>query len=187
MTLEHFLSISVPLVPSLQSGMFTGTTARLRPKEITPGNAWRRARPRVSAPEMSTIVRAGEDRLDGTCRGTHAWRKWRGAGACQETAGLPVSPSSGPWVASWGGGHTPHSSPPCHTPLILASSESRSKLTFCTLHYAPPRVPRGRAPPLPRADNLIGQLIFARPHPSRPRVFVRPVAGRGRPPGRAVC
>lgn len=38
--------------PSLQDG----------PKEIAPGNAWRRSRPRVSAPEMSTIVLAGKAR-----------------------------------------------------------------------------------------------------------------------------
>ena len=89
-----------------------------------------------------------------------------------------------------GWGHTPHCSPPRGPSLIVASSESRSKLTFCTLHYASPRVPRGRGPaPAPRRllDWAINLRAPRPPPPARPRAFVRLHAGRGRPPGRPVC
>lgn len=148
---------------------------RLRPKEITPENAWLRARPRVSAPEMSTIVRAGEE-WRGTWTGP-AGELGGGKLGVQvrlETSvpsgvwGCPVSPHPHPRIASWGRGHTPYSSPPRRLPLIVASSESRSKLTFCTLHYAPPRVPRGRGPaPAPRRQ-LDWAINLRAPHTPRP-------------------
>lgn len=73
-------------------------------------------------------------------------------------------------------------------PLIAASCASRSKLTFCTLHYAPARIPRGRRPAPAHADNLIGQLIFVAhgPPPAPTGLGLCAVsAGRrpGRPPG----
>lgn len=73
-------------------------------------------------------------------------------------------------------------------PLIAASCASRSKLTFCTLHYAPARIPRGRRPAPAHADNLIGQLIFVAhgPPPAPTGLGLCAVSagrGPGRPPG----
>lgn len=196
MTLEHFLSISVPRAPPPQHGMLSSLALPLqvvRPK-ITPGSAWRGARHRASAPEMSTIVRAGEGTGRGL-RGTHGRRKWGVESTSGDLrsppalGGVPGPPSPArPRIACWGGGHTPHSSPPRRPPLIVASSESRSKLTFCTLHYAPPRVPRGRGPaPAPRRQLDWAINLRAPRPPARPRAFVRLHGGRGRPPGRPVC
>lgn len=74
-------------------------------------------------------------------------------------------------------------------PLIAASCASRSKLTFCTLHYAPARVPRGLRPAPAHADNLIGQLIFAARGPRRPPPAPAGpglcAASAGRGPGRS--
>lgn len=111
--------------------------------------------------------------------------RW-GGGRC--VPGSPPPPAACPPIASSGGGHTPHSSLPRRQPLIVASSESRSKLTFCTLHYAPPRVPRGRGPaPAPRRQLDWAINLRAPRPPARPRAFVRLHAGRGCPPGRPVC
>lgn len=134
-----------------------------------PGNAWRGARHRVRAPEMSTIVRAAEETgqdLPGDTRLAEV-----GGRTPVETFvpvprwGCLASPTSHPGIASWGGAHTHHSSPPHCPPLIVKSSEWRSKLTFCTLHYAPPRVPWGLGPaPSPRRQ-LDWAINLRVPHP----------------------
>lgn len=76
LTLEHFPSISA--TRSLLRN--AGCSLALPPQVATRGDnakkAWRRARPRASAPEMSTIVRAGEER-----RGNWTGPAARGAGA----------------------------------------------------------------------------------------------------------
>lgn len=187
-TLGHFLSISVPRAPSLQNGILSSLALppQVVSPEITPGSAWLGARHGASAPEMSTIVRAGEGPGRGP-RGTHGRRKWGSKARLEIFPPLPrwgwggegwwcpfPSPRPPPdrklgrlGGAGWGGGHTLHSSPALRPPLIAASGESRSKLTFCTLHYAPPRVPRGRGPaPAPR--RLLDWAINLRgPRPPR--------------------
>lgn len=101
-----------------------------------------------------------------TCQGTHGGRMhvWRPL----PLPALGVSRALSAQIASWGGGHTPYSSPPGCSPLILASSESRSKLTFCILHYARPRGPQGRGPaPAPRRQ-LDWAINLRAPHPPLP-------------------
>lgn len=118
-TLGHFLSMSVPPGSSSakRDAQLTSPTSQVARPEITPGSAWRGARPRASAPEMSTIVRAGERPGRGP-RGTHGRRKWGSggrkliwrsmlpshAGVCVCGGGVPGSlPPPAP-IASWGGG-----------------------------------------------------------------------------------
>ena len=79
---------------------------RLR-QEITPGNAWRRARPRVNAPEMSTIVRAGE--------ASGAWETGRDLPGDTRRAEVVVERTSEdlyPPLPRWGCPVSPHPAPP---------------------------------------------------------------------------
>lgn len=159
MTLEHFLSISVPRAPPPQHGMLSSLALPpqvVRPKKITPGSAWRGARHRTSAPEMSTIVRAGEGTGRGL-RGTRGRRKW----GVESTSGDLRSPPA------LGGARSPP--PPPAPPHRMLGRGTHSSL----LPSSSPAFDCGEQR-VAEQINFLHTSLCAAPRPQGPRPRPRP-------------